>query len=106
MWKGRCRDMGTLIGAFFQLFVLNVPKRKYAMIPEILCCKIILSHSMPYTERIPKLLEKHSNQPYICCILTITPIPSLTILVGDCGTVLVAAGGCVGDCVSPGPGYE
>jgi hypothetical protein len=42
----------------------------------------------------------------MCCKPTITPSPLFTILVGDCGTVLVAASGCVGDCVSPVPGYE
>jgi hypothetical protein len=45
------------------------------------------------------------------CILTIIPmclhaIPSLTTLVGDCGRVLVAAGCCGGDCITPVPGYE
>jgi len=35
----------------------DVPKRKYPIISEILCCKIILSHYMSYIDRIHKLPE-------------------------------------------------
>jgi hypothetical protein len=42
----------------------------------------------------------HVDMCWTSCLLL------LTTLVGDCGTVLVAAGCCVGDCMAPVPGYE